>query len=47
MAVLPQPFYRWDGRRHDHDVALLALDRAMPQAPAALAEQQPDAGKPC
>ena len=46
VAVLPQPFYRWDGSRHNHDVALLALDRAMPQAPAALAEQQPDAGKP-
>ena len=44
--MLPQPFYRWDGSRHNHDVALLALDRAMPQAPAALAEQRPDAGKP-
>jgi|tagenome__1003787_1003787.scaffolds.fasta_scaffold20932707_2 hypothetical protein len=46
VAVLPQPYYRWDGSRHNHDVALLALDRAMPQAPAALAEQHPDAGKP-
>ena len=45
VAVLPQPYYRWDGRRHNHDVALLALDRAMPQTPATLAEQRPDAGK--
>jgi secreted trypsin-like serine protease len=46
VAVLPQPHYRWDGSRVYHDVALLALDRAMPQPPAALAEQRPDAGKP-
>jgi secreted trypsin-like serine protease len=46
IAVLPQPYYRWDGSRHNHDVALLALDRAMPQKPAILAEQRPDAGKP-
>jgi secreted trypsin-like serine protease len=46
VAVLPQPYYRWDGSRHNHDVALLALDRAMSQTPAALAEQHPDAGKP-
>jgi Trypsin len=46
VAVLPQPYYRWDGTRHFHDVALLALDRAMPQAPAVLAEQRPEAGKP-
>jgi hypothetical protein len=46
VAVLPQPFYRWDGSRHNHDVALLALDRAMPEAPATLAEQRPAAGKP-
>jgi hypothetical protein len=45
VAVLPQPYYRWDGRRHSHDVALLALDRAMPQTPATLAEQRPGAGK--
>jgi len=45
IAVLPQPYYRWDGRRHSHDVALLALDRAMPQTPATLAEQRPGAGK--
>jgi Trypsin len=45
VAVLPQPYYRWDGTRHNHDVALLALDRAMPQQPAALAEQRPDTGK--
>ena len=45
VAVLPQPYYRWDGRRHNHDVALLALDRVVPQAPAVLAEQRPDAGK--
>ena len=43
--MLPQPYYRWDGTRHNHDVALLALDRAMPQQPAALAEQRPDTGK--
>ncbi len=45
VAVLAQPYYRWDGRRHNHDVALLALDRAVPQTPAVLAEQRPDAGK--
>ena len=45
VAVLPQPYYRWDGTRHSHDVALLALDRALPQQPAALAEQRPDTGK--
>jgi hypothetical protein len=45
VAVLPQPYYRWDGSRHNHDVALLALDRSMPQTPAALAEQRPAAGK--
>jgi Trypsin len=45
VAVLPQPYYRWDGTRHNHDVALLALDRALPQAPAVLAEQRPDEGK--
>ena len=41
VAVLPQPYYRWDGSRHNHDVALLALDRSMPQTPATLAEQRP------
>ena len=46
VAVLPQPHYRWDGGRHFHDVALLALDRALPQTPAALAEQAPTAGEP-
>jgi hypothetical protein len=46
VAVLPQPYYRWDGTRHFHDVALLALDRSMPQTPATLAEQAPSAGKP-
>jgi secreted trypsin-like serine protease len=45
VAVLPQPYYRWDGSRHNHDVALLALDRALPQQPATLAEQRPDTGK--
>ena len=45
VAVLPQPYYRWDGTRHFHDIALLALDRALPQTPAALAEQRPGAGK--
>jgi secreted trypsin-like serine protease len=45
VAVLPQPYYRWDGSRHNHDVALLALDRTLPQQPAALAEQRPGAGK--
>jgi secreted trypsin-like serine protease len=45
VAVLPQPYYRWDGSRHNHDVALLALDRTMPQPPASLAEQRPAAGK--
>jgi hypothetical protein len=46
VAVLPQPYYRWDGTHHFHDIALLALDRSLPQAPAALAEQRPRAGKP-
>ena len=46
VAVLPQPYYRWDGTRHFHDIALLALDRAMPQIPAKLPEQHPDPGKP-
>jgi hypothetical protein len=46
VAVLPQPHYRWDGGRHFHDVALLALDRPMPEAPATLAEQVPTAGEP-
>jgi Trypsin len=45
VAVLPQPYYRWDGSHHNHDVALLALDRALPQQPATLAEQRPDTGK--
>lgn len=45
IAVLPQPYYRWDGGRHFHDVALLALDRRMPQTPATLAEQTPAAGE--
>ena len=45
VAVLPQPYYRWDGNRHFHDIALLALDRSMPETPAALAEQRPNAGK--
>jgi secreted trypsin-like serine protease len=45
LAVLPQPYYRWDGSRHFHDVALLALDRSLPQTPARLAEQHPQAGK--
>src|SRR3954468_6121970 len=44
VAVLPQPYYRWDGSRHNHDVALLALDRSMPQRPATLAEQRPAEG---
>ena len=46
VAVLPQPHYRWDGGRHYHDVALLALDRPMPETPATLAEQAPTAGEP-
>jgi hypothetical protein len=46
VAVLPQPYYRWDGVHHFHDVALLALDHPLPQAPALLAEQRPGAGKP-
>ena len=46
VAVLPQPYYRWDGTHHFHDVALLALDRPLAQPPAALAEQRPGAGKP-
>jgi trypsin len=46
VAVLPQPYYRWDGSRHFHDIALLALDRTMPETPARLAEQRPDTGKP-
>jgi Trypsin len=45
IAVLPQPHYRWDGTRRFHDIALLALDRAVPEAPALLAEQRPDPGK--
>jgi Trypsin len=45
VAVLPQPYYRWDGTRHFHDIALLALDRTMTQTPANLAEQRPDTGK--
>jgi hypothetical protein len=45
VAVLPQPYYRWDGDRHFHDVALLALDRSMPETPATLAEQAPSAGE--
>ena len=44
VAVLPQPHYRWDGTHRYHDIALLALDRAVPQAPATLAGQGPDAG---
>ena len=39
VAVLPQPSSRWDGSRHFHDIALLALDRAMPQAPSCAAER--------
>ena len=46
VAVLPQPFYRWDGEHHFHDLALLALDRSLSQHPAMLAEQRPGAGKP-
>jgi hypothetical protein len=46
IAVLPQPYYRWDGSRHFHDIALLALDRTMAETPARLAEQRPDTGKP-
>jgi hypothetical protein len=45
VAVLPQPRYRWNGASHVHDIALLALDRALPQIPATLAEQRPDPGK--
>jgi hypothetical protein len=45
VAVLPQPRYRWDGNRHFHDVALLALDRPMPETPAVLAEQAPAPGE--
>jgi V8-like Glu-specific endopeptidase len=45
VSVLPQPYYRWDGSRHNHDVALLALDRTMPEPPATLAEQRPADGK--
>jgi V8-like Glu-specific endopeptidase len=45
IAVLPQPYYRWEGAHHFHDIALLALDRSMPETPATLAEQRPDAGK--
>ena len=45
VAVLPQPRYRWNDASHVHDIALLALDRALPQIPAALAEQRPGAGK--
>jgi secreted trypsin-like serine protease len=45
VAVLPQPYYRWDGQHHFHDVALLALDRSLSQTPALLAEQRPGSGK--
>ena len=45
VAVLPQPYYRWDGNHHFHDIALLALDRPLSQTPAVLAEQRPGAGK--
>src|SRR6185312_4678553 len=45
VAVLPQPRYRWNGASHVHDIALLALDRALRQIPATLAEQRPDPGK--
>jgi hypothetical protein len=45
VAVLPQPYYRWDGTHHFHDIALLALDRPLAQTPARLAEQRPAAGK--
>jgi hypothetical protein len=44
VAVLPQPRYRWNGSQHFHDIALLALDRSLPQTPATLAEQRPEAG---
>ena len=44
VAVLPQPRYRWDGTRHLHDIALLALDRSVAQTPATLADQRPGAG---
>ena len=46
VAVLPQPRYRWSGNSHSHDIALLALDRSLPQLPAKLALQTPGAGKP-
>ena len=46
VAVLPQGAYRWDGRHRFHDIALLALDRAMTQTPARLPEQTPDPSKP-
>ena len=46
VAVLPQPYYRWDGNHHFHDIALLALSRPLAQTPAALAEQHPGEGKP-
>ncbi len=46
IAVLPQGAYRWDGRHRFHDIALLALDRAMTQTPARLPEQTPDPTKP-
>jgi hypothetical protein len=46
VAVLPQPHFRWDGGRHYHDVALLALDRPVPEVPATLAEQAPTPGEP-
>ena len=45
VAVLPQPYYRWDGTHHFHDIALLALERPLSQTPARLAEQRPGAGK--
>ena len=40
-----QPYYRWDGTHHFHDIALLALERPLSQTPARLAEQRPGAGK--
>ena len=46
VAVLPQPAPTAGiGRRHSHDVALLALDRAMPHTPETSAEQRPGEGK--
>jgi hypothetical protein len=46
VAVLPQPYYRWDGNHHFHDIALLALSRPLALKPAVLAEQHPGEGKP-